>query len=115
MKYNLLVLFAVIGVFSSIYFIVKFVNGYNRNNQNIQYDLNCEKVKIGMTLEEARRIIEDSNYDNRIKVISGIKIGNYKDTILYTLNYSSKFAASENTHLEFNPNTLIVTKVTCGE
>lgn len=114
MKKKLLYFFAFIGVVS---LVAKIVGFYQSENITSQYWKNCEKVKIGMTLIEARQVIGDLKYQYWTQDSKSVEIlvQQSKKGIEYTLEYDMVFAGSDNMRIHFDPNTLQVTKVFCGE
>ncbi len=93
------------------------VGFYRTEKLTREYWKNCEKVEIGMTLKEAREIIGDLKYQywTQHKNSGGIMVSEYKGELKYTLEYPMVFAGSDNMRLEFDPNTLRVTDIFCGE
>ena len=87
------------------------------NDEIISYYNNCEKVKVGMTLKEAREIIGDLKYQywSADEISGEIIITEMDNNLKYTLEYPYFLGGSENIQIEFDPNTLIVTNVFCGE
>ncbi len=79
------------------------------------YLKNCESVREGMTLLEAQKIMGDIqvNEENCKSKVWTYQIGD-TDRVYY-LTYPTKFGASTGTEIYFDPNSLIVTKVVCGE
>ncbi len=79
---------------------------------------NISKVKVGMSLKQARQIIGDAKYeywtqDNKSGEI--IISQNNKGEIFYAVEYDMLFGASDNPKVYFDPQTLIVTEVFKGE
>ena len=93
------------------------VGFYRTEKLTREYWKNCEKVEIGMTLKEAREIIGDLKYQywTQHENSGGIMVSEYKGELKYTLEYPMVFAGSDNMRLEFDPNTLRVTDIFCGE
>lgn len=93
--------------------------GYIQNERITgKYWQNIEKVKVGMTLEEARKIIGDSKYESWTQDNKSGEIIVSKDTngkISYAIEYDMVFGASDNPKIYFDPNTLIVTEISKGE
>lgn len=87
------------------------------NDEIISYYNNCEKVKVGMTLKEAREIIGDLKYQywSADEISAEIIVYERNNELTYSLNYPMYFGGSDNIQIKFNPNTLIVTNVFCGE
>ena len=83
-----------------------------------KYWENISKVKVGMTLEEARKIIGDSKYESWTQDNKSGEIIVSKDTngkLTYAVEYDMVFGGSDNPKLFFDPNTLIVTEILKGE
>jgi len=114
MKKNLLYFFAIIGILSVI---IKITGVYRTEKLTRQYWENCEKVEIGMTLEQAREIIGDLKYQywTQDRKSAEIIVSEYKGEVKYTLEYDMVFAGSDNMRLYFDPITLLVTDKFCGE
>lgn len=115
MKKTILYLFAIIGTVCVISKITSFILYENLTSE---YWENGKKVKVGMTLEEARKVIGDLKYqywtqDNKSgEIIISEKPDGTKQ---YVLEYGMVFAGSDTMKIYFDPNTLIVTKVFYGE
>jgi hypothetical protein len=115
MKQKLITVFAIIGL---LLFVLKIFSFFRHQSVTSQYWENCRKIKPGMTLAQAHTIIGDIEYqywtqDDRSGEIS---IHQKSDgTAEYTLEYDMVFAGSDNPKIYFDPNTLIVTEVFCGE
>ncbi|MBC6606378.1 hypothetical protein H8B13_06085 [Hymenobacter sp. BT188] len=77
--------------------------------------LNCEKVKVGMTLEAAKKLMGDYNYYERANRSEIWTFYNNEKAKQYFLTYPAPFAASEGTWIHFDPETQLVIGVTCGE
>lgn len=60
MKTFLLSFFALIG---AICVVTKIISYYNWNSATSEYYTNCNKVRVGMPLNEARKIIGDLQYN----------------------------------------------------
>jgi hypothetical protein len=114
MKKTLLYILAFIGVISVV---SKIVGLYNTEKLTRQYWDNCSKVKVGMTLNEARQIIGDLKYQYwaQDQKSAEIIVQQNKNGVEYTLEYNMIFAGSDNMRLYFDPVTLRVTKIFCGE
>lgn len=98
--------------------VMKVFSFYEHETITSQYWENCKKVKPGMTLEQARTIIGDINYQHRTQDdMSGEIISHQKSngTVEYSLEYDMVFAGSDNPKIYFDPYTLLVTKVFLGE
>jgi hypothetical protein len=106
--------FAFLGVILLTYGIYNFVQ---RERLTEKYWKNIKKVKIGMTLNEARQIVGDLEYqywtqdDKSAEII----IQNIDGKPVYTLEYNMVFGGSDNPRIYFDPITLIVTKINLGE
>ncbi len=109
--------FAIIGIISVVPLTSKILKIYQTEKLISKYWNNCEKVEVGMTLQEAREIIGDLKYqywtqDNK----SGeIIISDFNGELTYSLEYPMIFAGSDNMRIEFDPITLRVTDKFCGE
>jgi hypothetical protein len=108
--------FAIIGIISLATLTSKIYNLYQNEKLISEYYKNCEKVKVGMTLTKAREIIGDSKYqywtqDNK----SGeIIIREVNSEFAYSLEYPVIFAGSHNMSLKFDPISMLVTDIYCG-
>jgi len=114
MKKLLLYFFAIIGIIS---LTIKIIGFYQTEKLTRQYWNNCEKVEIGMTLEQAREIIGDLKYQywTQDKKSAEIIVSEFKGEIKYSLEYDMVFAGSDNMRIYFDPITLRVTDKFCGE
>lgn len=114
MKKKLLYFFAFIGVISLVSNIIEF---YQSEATTRQYWKNCEKVKVGMTLNEARQIVGDLKYQywTQDSKSAEILVRQSENGAEYSLEYDMVFAGSDNMRLFFDPYTLRVTNVFCGE
>ncbi|WP_299821623.1 hypothetical protein [uncultured Pontibacter sp.] len=114
MNKKLLYILAFIGVVSVV---SKIVSLYYSEKRTRVYWSNCEKVKVGMTLNEARQIIGDLEYQywTQDEKSGEILVSQGKEGAEYTLEYDMVIAGSDNMRLYFDPITLRVTKVFCGE
>ena len=114
MKKVIIYLLAIIGIIS---LISKTVGFYRTEKMAREYWKNCEKVEIGMTLEKAREIIGDLEYQywTQDEESGEIIVTEYKGELSYKLEYPMIFAGSDNMRLEFDPKTLRVTDKFCGE
>ena len=107
-------IFAFLGFIFLIYGIYNFVK---RERLTKSYWENIKKVKVGMTLNEAREVIGDLKYqywtqdDKSAEIIVQIIDGKP----IYTLEYDMVFGGSENPRIYFDPNTLKATKIINGE
>ena len=112
MKKKLLYAFALVGLISVCKFIYDLVK---YESDAVEYLHNCEEVKIGMTLKEAKKIMGDLQHwkiKNKSTIWTYI---NDRPEKTYYLTYPAVFAASTGTEIYFDPDTQIVTKVICGE
>lgn len=115
MKNYLLWLFAIIGF---ICVIAKSISFFLWNKQTNGYYQNCSKVQVGMTLYEAREAIGDLKYEawTQDNWSAEIVIHGQPDEVKeYVLEYDMLFGGSDNMKIYFDPNTLLVTEVFCGE
>lgn len=114
MDKKLLYIFALIGVVS---IVSRMVSLYFSEKRTRQYWSNCEMVKVGMTLNEARQVIGDIKYQywTQDEKSGEILVSQGKEGPEYTLEYDMVIAGSDNMRLYFDPITLRVTKVFCGE
>ncbi|MEJ8801369.1 hypothetical protein [Pontibacter sp. H249] len=112
MKKKLLYIFAFIGFIATVKTIYDFLK---EQNDASQYLSMCGSVKVGMTLEEAKKVMGDYEYyrmRNRSEIWTSFN--NSKEKTYY-LTYPSVFLASTGTEIYFDPETQLVTKVVCGE
>lgn len=114
MKKLLLYLFAIVGI---VCLSIKIISFYRTEKLINKYYRNCEKVEIGMTLEQAREIIGDLKYQywTQDEKSGEIMVSDSNGQINYTVEYPMVFAGSENMRIYFDPNTLRVTDKFCGE
>lgn len=115
MKPKIITSFAIIGI---LFLILKVATFFIHEGITAKYWENCKKVKPGMTLAEARKIIGDVDFqywtqDDKSGEIIIRKASN--GNVTYTLEYDMVFAGSDNPKIYFDPNTLIVTEVFSGE
>ena len=102
--------FAIIGMINTILF---FVNQYNSSKEAKEYAQNCEKVKVGMSVEEAKKIMGDYDYyEKTTRSEIWPEDLRLESPRKFYLNYP---ASSTPHRIYFDPNTMIVTKVFCGE
>ncbi len=100
-------------------FLIFEIYGYIKSEITTQkYWDNISKMKVGMNLDEARKIIGDYEYqywtqDNKSGEIIITKDRN--NNPIYSLEYDMLFGASENPKIYFDPNTLIIYKIEQGE
>lgn len=78
------------------------------------YSANCEKVKPGMTVAEAKKVMGDYHYYTRANRSEIWTFLNDDTTKTYYLQYPTPFMASDGTQIHFDPITQLVTGVTCG-
>src|SRR5215203_5632176 len=103
--------FAFVGVLSMLLLAIDF---FKQNSTAKTYLRNCENVKVGMSVEQAKSIMGDLDYNHKYR--SEIWTVFNQDTAkVYYLDYPSAFGASTGTEIYFEPNTQIVTKVICEE
>jgi hypothetical protein len=107
-------IFAFLGVIFLTYGIYNFVQ---REKLTEKYWANIKKVKIGMSLNEAREIVGDLKYQYWTQDCESAEIivQNIDGKVVYTLEYAMVFAGSDNPRIYFDPNTLIVNKINIGE
>ena len=105
--------FAFLGVILLVHAIYNFISTEMLTQK---YYRNISKVKVGMRLNEARKIVGDLEYQYWTQDIESAEIIIQKDNgkPVYTLEYNMAFAGSDNPKIYFDPNTLIVTKVLTG-
>ncbi|MDP2159029.1 MAG: hypothetical protein Q8K02_00975 [Flavobacterium sp.] len=115
MKQKALTLFSIIGV---IFICYKSYSLIKREIRARSYISNCQKVKVGMNLDEARKIMGDFKYQYWTQDEMSGEIIIKKDNegnLLYSLEYDIVFGGSENPRIIFDPKTLNVTEVYCKE
>src|SRR5690554_1955468 len=114
MKKLLLYFFAIVGTIS---LTIKIIGFYRTEKLTNQYYKNCEKVEIGMTLEQAREIIGDLKYQywTQDEKSGEIIVSESNGKLNYSLEYPMVFAGSDNMRIYFDPITLLVTDKFCGE
>lgn len=108
-------LFAFIGVLLLTFEIYSYVQ---REITTQKYWENISKVKVGMSLKEARQIIGDAKYQYWTQDFKSGEIivsENNKGEMVYAVEYDMLFGASDNPKIYFDPKTLIVTEVVKGE
>ena len=78
------------------------------------YNENCRKVKIGMTVSEARKEMGDSTAT--AKTHAGIiVVRDRKNNLIdWYLEYPGEIGADEWTKIYFDPLTMKVTRISCG-
>ena len=113
----LLYFFASLGIIASTSLIMKVINFYKSEKVIQSYVANCENVEVGMSLEEARKIIGDLKYQYWAshEKSGGIIVKKIDGEVIYSLEYPMRFAGSSNMSLRFDPITLKITEVFCGE
>ncbi|MBD1395671.1 hypothetical protein H9Q13_00705 [Pontibacter sp. JH31] len=102
--------FAIVGVVASVFVIKEF---YYDSEYSELYVKNCENVKPGMTLEEAKIVMGGKNYSankRTYKYWTSFEKGIPKQFSIY---YPTS-GASFHTAIHFDPNTGIVTEVECS-
>lgn len=115
MKQKALTLFSIIGV---IFICYKSYSLIKKEIRAQNYINNCQKVKVGMDLNEARTIMGDLKYQYWTQDEMSGEIIVYKDNkgnLKYSLEYDMVFGGSENPQIIFDPLTLKVTEVFCKE
>jgi|GEM_PF-6576498 hypothetical protein len=117
MKKFFLNLFAVIGIISVVTLTSKIFKLYKSEKTVRKYWKSCEKVEVGMTLQEAREIIGDLKYQywTQDDKSGEIIISDFNGKLTYSLEYPMIFAGSENMRIKFEPIILRVTDKFCGE
>lgn len=112
MKRAILYIFAAIGLFS----VLKLIYGiWKHESIGSQYLKNCEKVEVGMTVEEARKIMGDKIQQSRENRSEIWTYHNDSKGHVYFLSYPTVYLASSGTSIHFDPNTQLVTGVVCGD
>jgi hypothetical protein len=109
---KLLYIFAVIGIIATIWVIYDFLKAQNDASK---YLSRCDNVRVGMTLEEAKKVMGDYEYyrrRNRSEIWTSF---NNSEEKTYYLTYPVVLLASTGTEIYFDPDTQLVTKVVCGE
>ncbi|MCP2045055.1 hypothetical protein [Pontibacter sp. HSC-36F09] len=112
MKKKLIYIFAFIGLIATVKVIYDFIKEQSEASQYLSV---CENVKVGMTLEEAKKVMGDYEYyrrRNRSEIWTSFNNSTEKT---YYLTYPAVFLASTGTEIYFDPDTQLVTKVVCGE
>ncbi len=106
----LLFFFALIGVVASLFAIREF---YSESKYSKLYINNCQKVKVGMTLEEAKVIMGGKNYNKNKKSYTywtSFEKGKSKN---FTIDYPTS-GSSYHTMIHYDPKTGLVTEVECS-
>ena len=114
MKKFLLYFFASAGIIGLTFKIIVF---YQNEKLAAHYWKNCQNVEIGMTLEQAREIIGDLRYASwtQDKKSAEILVYEWKGEVTYSLVYPMLFGGSDTMRIYFDPITLRVTEIFCGE
>ncbi len=108
-------------ILASLGILLLIFEAYNfiqKERINEKYWRNISKVKVGMTLEEARKIIGDYKYESWTQDNKSGEIIVSRDTngkLTYAVEYDMVFGGSDNPKIFFDPNTLIVTEILNGE
>lgn len=112
---KIVLVFAIVGVFYTINDIYKYIIEYQTIHK---YYNDCEKIKVGMTLQEVRKIIGDERlqYSNKCNIRGDIFVSiDSEDSVIFSLVYPYyKLAQSESMRFDFDPNTLKITKIYCN-
>lgn len=112
MRKILIYVFAIIGLISTLKFCYDL---FNYQSDAAEFLNKCHEVKIGMTLQEAKKLMGDYSYyerKNRSEIWTCFDGDSVK---VYYLTYPASFSASTGTEIYFNPSNQVVTKVICGE
>lgn len=115
MKNYTLKIFATIGL---LFIVVEIIAFFQHEATVSKYWKNCEKVKVGMTLDQVREIVGDKDYQFWTKSYkSGSIVLNTETNIdkRFYLEYDMVFGGSDTPKIYFDPNTLLVTEVVLGE
>ncbi|MFT2011507.1 hypothetical protein ACMA1I_22745 [Pontibacter sp. 13R65] len=85
------------------------------HNDASQYLSLCKNVEVGMTLEEAKKVMGDyESYRRRNRSEIWTSFNNSEEKTYY-LTYPVVLFASTGTEIYFDLDTQVVTKVICGE
>ena len=108
----------IIIIICSLFLIFEIYVYIASENITQKYWDNISKVKVGMNLDEARKIIGDYEYqywtqDNKSGEIIITKDKN--NNPIYSLEYDMLFGSSGNPKIYFDPNTLSIYKIERGE
>jgi len=117
-KKIILYFLAFLGLVFITLIIFRLYNFYKLEKLAEMYSDNCQKVEVGMTLTQARDIIgglKSHQFWASNKYLGEIKVSTENKKVVYYVEYPATFAASDNIQLYFNPNTLIITEIFCGE
>ncbi len=115
MKNLFIKIFAIIGI---LLFSLKVFTFFEKELIARKYFENCKKVKVGMSLSQAREIVGDIDYQYWTKSYkSGSIIVNpeAEEKRKFSLEYQEVFAGSDHPQLYFDPKTLKITEVFTGE
>ena len=108
-----ILIFALIGILSTIVYAYRF---FKSQSEAKDYEKNCVLVKIGMPVSEAKKIMGDYHqFDKTTQSeiwIEDIKVDSVRQ---FYLNYPARFGGSEWPMIYFDPNTMLVTKISCSE
>lgn len=104
---------AFIGFISSCIYIYRFCTAQLEIKA---YSKNCDKVEIGMSVQRAKEIMGDYKWYTK-QVRSEIWIEEIKtdSSVRFYLSYPATFGSSDWPMIYFNPKTMVVTEVRCGE
>ena len=105
-----LIVFASIGI---IYLVLATYNFLTSQKEAKIYRKNCDLIKVGMSVQDAKRIMGD--YDRITRSEIWIEHQNIDSLRSFYLSYPTFFIGSTWPMVYFNPNTMLVTKVICGE
>ncbi|PSR52263.1 hypothetical protein AHMF7605_01355 [Adhaeribacter arboris] len=106
----LLFFFALVGVAASVFAIREF---YFESKYSELYIKNCQKVKVGIPLEEAKVIMGGMNYNENEKSYNywtSFEKGKPKK---YSIDYPTS-SSSYHTVIYYDPETGLVTEVECS-
>ena len=105
--------FAIIGI------VVLLINAFNfiiSQRESKLYATNCDHVEIGMPLLDAKKIMGDLDwFKMRTRSEIWIEYPRTNSTRLFYLSYPDQFGGSGGPMIYFDPNTMMVTKIYCGE
>ncbi|MEJ8757261.1 hypothetical protein WG947_09660 [Pontibacter sp. H259] len=102
-------LFAVLGLWASVDFIIKLRSSQKEGRQ---YVANCSAVKVGMTLKDVREIKGDSTW-NAMEESPQLYFNYSSDSTTYSLFYPSIIGASGSPVIQFDAATMRVNLVMC--
>jgi hypothetical protein len=104
--------FAVLGLLSAV---LKCYAFWGSQNDAAAYRKNCVNVSIGMSVSEAKKLMGDYNwFEKNIRSEIWIESGT-DSTQKFYLNYPGSFGTSSSPMIYFDPNTMKVINVICGE